>query len=150
MRNNMRPLGRAIDYPTTIPNGLALFGPPEWRRKIVDRIEHAPTEEDWATYRQGVELLDKLRDNPFFDEGGDYGASVEQPTTRIEIIYAETREEWKRRATAMAHERGGFPQRTSNGRNNWARIHAPTTPSELLYTPGATTWTHETGQGESK
>lgn len=138
---NLHELGRANDYPTVIPSGLATFGPEEWRRRIKERIEHTPTENDWQQYRRGVELLNELRDNPFFEDGGhDYGCAVEEPRTQVEIVYAETRDEWGQRVAAMARECGGFPQRVRRDFYDRASIPTPATPSDLLYTPKATTW----------
>lgn len=75
---------------------------PEFERKVLREVEHPVTEGEWATYREGVRLLDALRKNPYFEEGGsDYGAEITKPEPRVEYIYAETHEEWLARCRAL-------------------------------------------------
>lgn len=74
----------------------------EWLRKVATRTETPPTEQDWAEYHEGVALLDKLRANRYFDEGGDeYGATMSEPQPTVHIEYAETEDEWTARIAEL-------------------------------------------------
>lgn len=84
------------------PYMLAMRYGGEWWRREKTRTETPPTEADWAEYREGVALLEKLRDNPYFEEGGpEYGASMEEPRPTVHVEYAETEDEWRARIATL-------------------------------------------------
>jgi hypothetical protein len=77
------------------------YGPP-FTRLVASRTETPPTAEEWAEYQEGVELLERLRENRFYREGGpDEGSEIEQPRPHVHIVYAETEAEYAARVLAL-------------------------------------------------
>ena len=71
-------------------------------RKVASRTETPPTPEEWAEYQEGVELLAKLEDNPYFSvEGYDADVRVDEPRPHVQVEYAETEAEYAARVRTL-------------------------------------------------
>lgn len=71
-------------------------------RKVATRTETPPTEAEWAEYREAVDLLAKLKDNPYFYVGGyDAEVRIEEPRPKVHIEYAETEAEYAARVRTL-------------------------------------------------
>lgn len=71
-------------------------------RKVASRTETPPTDADWAEYQEGVELLEKLRENRYYREGGpDEGSEIEQPSPDVQVVYTETESEYAARVRTL-------------------------------------------------
>lgn len=75
---------------------------PRYARRIEREDVTQPTDEEWEDYRNARDALARLRESPYFEDGGpDYSAAVREPEPRREYVYAETNEEWLARCWAM-------------------------------------------------
>lgn len=73
---------------------------PVYARAIKVRREIPPTKEQVAQHARAVALLEELEANPYFDYGYD-GCTIVPLLPKVEIEYAETRDEWLERITKL-------------------------------------------------
>lgn len=77
------------------------YGPP-FTRLVASCTETPPTEEQWAEYREALDLFEKLNQSPYFHIGGyDAEVTVEEPQPTVTIEYAETEDEWAARVRTL-------------------------------------------------
>lgn len=83
-------------------DSLAMKYGGDFCRKIASRTGTPPTEAEWAKYREAVDLLAKLEDNPYWEDGGtEYGSRIQEPEPSVHYEYAETQEEYAARVRSL-------------------------------------------------
>lgn len=102
---NVRKYGSSIPISGEIYAEHRSWHDDRFARRIESETRTPPTEADWAEYREGLALLEQLRGNRFYEEGGpDEGSTIRVPEDTITYVYAETHDEWLCRVRELMKE----------------------------------------------